>query len=760
MRKHPTLALLLAVALAARPSPLPAAEERPHIRAFVSPATREQLRDVLASGLDVTHAHGQELDLLLTRQQLDALVSKGYAVTVENENVYAPAEEGGIPRGGGSFLPEYTSYSEMVAALNGFAAAHPSRAALSSIGTSHQGRALWALKISDNVGVDENEPEVLILGCHHAREVITVTIPLAIADSLLSNYGSDAQMTEWVDEREIWIVPCVNPDGYVYVETTDLFWRKNRRVNAGGSFGVDLNRNYAYEWGHDDNGSSPTPTSSTYRGPSPVSEPEIAAVTSFIDAHDFAVSISYHSFGNWVLWGPGYKPGLSADEDIHRGFGELVAAVNGYLPGNPASSTIYITNGDTDDWAYHALSHEKIYAFTPEVGNSSDYFNPPAERIPTLVIEGSVAAWKALEYADRPERLAPPGQPAFEDILTSGPGSYTLTWSAPEEADMQVSVYELVEKTGGSVAAEGFESGITSYNPGGWTQSATRAFSGSFSFYSGQGDELNRIALAKEPYQVQPGDSFTFRAWYQIESNWDYAYAILSTDGGRSFVNLAGTATTMSDPNGNNADNGITGISAGWQLHTYDLSAWVGEFVWLGFRYYTDSNFIDDGIWIDDVYPVQEWAASTVLSSSIAGESYAVASRPIGTYTYSVRGKDAEDDWGYPSSPATVIVDSSTEIAVLSPGPRFFLSPGAPNPFGARTSISFGLPAPGEHSLVVYDVAGRRVRTLSRGRKEAGVHAVAWDGRNEIGRLMPSGVYFCTLQAESGALHRRVILQH
>ena len=247
--------------------------------------------------------------------------------------------------------------------------------------------------------------EVLAQHCATVRrdpETIarSLMIPLAIADSLLLNYGSNPRFTEFVDQREIWIVPTVNPDGFVYVENVNTNWRKNRR-NNGGSFGVDLNRNYDYQWGHDDNGSSSFPSSDIYRGPSPASEPEIQAVQNFVNSRSFVFSISYHSYGNWWLWGPGYKPGLGVDQDVFAGYGEHVASLNGYEPGNPASGTIYITNGSADDWLHNSPAHAKIYGMTPEVGGPSDGFYPPESRIGPLILENMETAWLALEHADR-----------------------------------------------------------------------------------------------------------------------------------------------------------------------------------------------------------------------------------------------------------------------------------------------------------------------------------------------------------------------
>jgi hypothetical protein len=727
------------------------AEERASVRAQVRVNDKAQLRELLSSDYDVSRSHGQELDMRLAPSQVEELRARGFQVIVITEDLYASRD--GLR--GGSFLPEYVSYSEASAELASLAATYPSITALSSLGQSLEGREMWALKISDNPGVDEDEPEVLICGNHHAREVISVIIPLHIAEELLSGYGTDPDYTDWVNNREIWIVPVVNPDGLTYVESTDLFWRKNRR----GGYGVDLNRNYETEWGHDNNGSSSSTSSATYRGASPASEPETQNMQALFNSRNFVYSISYHSHGNLILWGPGHKPGLTEDEDVFAGFGDVVSAQNSYLPGNPATGTIYITNGDSDDFGYAGAGHSKVYSMTPEVGTSSDYFNPPANRIPTLTAEGAVCGWEAIRYADRPEQLAPPGPPALDALPTDADGNYDVTWNAPTLADTEVVQYEIVEKTAPSTVTDNLEGGAAAFELGGWTVSGSRSASGSFSLYSGSGNEFNRIVWANEDHLVQPGEDLTFNAWYDIENAWDYAYVIASTDGGRSFVNLAGTNTTMSDANGNNADNGITGSSGGWIPMTFDLAALEGEWVRFGFRYYTDSFVNDEGIYVDDIHPVQDWGSRTTLSAAVGGTTFPVAGQSDGTYFYSVRGLDAEGDWGYWAANRSVTVELQTGIDTSGAARAFSLSPARPNPFAAGTQIRFSLPATSEHSLVVFNVAGRRVKTLSSGVLAAGPHAITWDGRNEEGQHLPSGVYFCTLRSAAGSLQERVVLQ-
>ena len=146
---------------------------------------------------------------------------------------------------------KYHTYAEMVTEIQAAQAAYPDIVALSSIGTSYQGRALWVAKVSDNVAADEPEPEVMFDSLHHAREHLSLEQTLAILRWLTEGYGTDQRITDIVDTREVWIVFAVNPDGAEYDLTGSPYraWRKNRQPNAGSSaVGTDLNRNYGYHW--------------------------------------------------------------------------------------------------------------------------------------------------------------------------------------------------------------------------------------------------------------------------------------------------------------------------------------------------------------------------------------------------------------------------------------------------------------------------------------------------------------------------------
>ena len=166
--------------------------------------------------------------------------------------------------------------------------------------TTFEGRALVAVKISDNVSQEEDEPALLIVSAHHCRELVTPVIALNAIEELTTQYGVDPTITNLVDNNEIWIAPVWNPDGYQYVFDVDDLWRKNRRVFPNG-VGVDLNRNYPYGWTNPCAGSTAV-NSSTYKGPSAASEPETQTMIAWSNDQRFAKVIDYHSFGREVLW--------------------------------------------------------------------------------------------------------------------------------------------------------------------------------------------------------------------------------------------------------------------------------------------------------------------------------------------------------------------------------------------------------------------------------------------------------------------------
>ena len=285
----------------------------------------------------------------------------------------------------------YHSWSEVVSILDQLTAQFPNlMTPKQSLGQTIEGRDIWFVKISDNPGVDENEPEVRVDALHHSREPMGMESSLYFVIWLLENHGTDPLATYLVNEREIYYVPVVNPDGYVYNEINNPngggLWRKNRRDNpSSSSFGVDLNRNYPYEWGFDNIGSSSSPSSTTYRGTGPASEPETQAMVAFMAARDFGVALSIHCFSDvWLIpWGYDDNDPLPDGNAINE-VGDLAAASLGWPVGSGLALLGYPANGVTNDYDY---GMHGTFSYTPEIGDSSQGFWPSTSDILPLAQE-------------------------------------------------------------------------------------------------------------------------------------------------------------------------------------------------------------------------------------------------------------------------------------------------------------------------------------------------------------------------------------
>jgi len=237
-----------------------------------------------------------------------------------------------------------------------------------SVGASVEGRPILAVKIGAAADAP-NRSNVLFMGTHHAREWVSTEMAMR-----LIRWLADSAPPAMLATRDVWVIPVENPDGYQYTFTTDRFWRKNRRDNGDGSFGVDLNRNYPEFWGYDNAGSSGATGSEVFRGSAPASEPETQAIIAFHAAHPPVVAVSYHTYSGLVLFPYGFRDGaLAPDLPIYRALGgsDLLPAVRDSVPDtfhsyyHPGPGwNLYPTNGEYTDWAYRA--HQTI-AFTTEL---------------------------------------------------------------------------------------------------------------------------------------------------------------------------------------------------------------------------------------------------------------------------------------------------------------------------------------------------------------------------------------------------------
>lgn len=305
-------------------------------------------RQLRADGYDVTNvdSHFGAVELMGGAAALERLRALGY-----DPQPQAPASP--------SALSDYMSPEEIEAKLAQYEAAYPGLAKRIAYATDHEGRTAWALKISDNVAQEEDEPAVLFVAQHHAREVMTPEVALDIVDQLLTRYGSDPAITHWVDATEIFVVPSHNPDGASYVFTTNADWRKNRRNNGDGTFGVDPNRNYPFAWGTC-GGSSNVTGDDTYRGPAANSEPTTAGLVALARQQRPVYYVTYHTYGPYALHPFGCS-GVQASSPDFRTLREMSSEVSALMeadtPGTwfqfgTAWEVLYAVDGDMDAWFY------------------------------------------------------------------------------------------------------------------------------------------------------------------------------------------------------------------------------------------------------------------------------------------------------------------------------------------------------------------------------------------------------------------------
>lgn len=280
----------------------------------------------------------------------------------------------------------YYTYNEILANLDSMRARYPNLISQrSSLGMSREGRPIWMVKISDNPNISENEPQVGFDALIHSREPQSMATLMYFMWYLLENYGNNPEVTYLVNNREIYCIPVVNPDGYEYNRSTNPsgggLWRKNRRDN-GGSFGVDLNRNYSFKWGYDNIGSSNSPSDETYRGPSAFSEPEALVVSNFIATKNIQTYFNMHSYQNAYLYPWGYINSLTPDAETYIEHSTDMCSYNNYVHGNSSQILGYTSNGSVRDWLYgEQIIKNKIFGYTLEIGSSSDNFWPPQNRI-------------------------------------------------------------------------------------------------------------------------------------------------------------------------------------------------------------------------------------------------------------------------------------------------------------------------------------------------------------------------------------------
>ncbi len=565
----------------------------------------------------------------------------------------------------------FYTLDEIVAELDAMHDLYPelvtARAAVSDTNVTHEGRKQWWVKISDNPDADEDEPEVLFTGLHHAREPMSYQQMIWFMWYLLENYNTDPDIKLMVDNTEMYFIPVVNPDGFEYNHQTNPngggMWRKNRRNNGNGSYGVDPNRNYGYKWGLDDQGSSPYPDDQTYRGPYAFSEPIIANMRDFCNAHEFKIALNYHSYSNLLLYPWGYTSDLPPDADLFHLFAQIMTMENDYTIG-PANTTIYEVNGDSNDWMYGEQdTKEKIFAYVPEIGGYEDGFWPTTSRIVPLcrlqMWQNVMAVRLSGKYAFAQDKnpmvlsdetgylkfdITRMGlaecdtfkvsiQPLDPMSMSTGDPVYFLNMDLQETREDSISyiitanpdvvsevkyllkvdngMFETVDtitKYFGTeiVAFEDNCSTTDNWATSSWnvtTQSYHSPFASITDSPNGNYPDNTTTSITLDTtisLVGTPAAFLSFWAKWDVEEGWDYAQVMIKTNSS-TWTPLQGKYTHAGNSHQDEGQPIYDGEQNEWVKEEISLADYLGEDVQIKFQLTSDSYINEDGFYFDDV---------------------------------------------------------------------------------------------------------------------------------------------------------------
>lgn len=379
-----------------------------HSKATVLLDSRHTLHDLEALGVEVDHGtlSPKSITTIFSTEQLAQLRAAGFTTTVLVADVqrdFVERTQAARRARGGAPVPlsvpvdpecdnmkdrrvpvnfslgsmgGHLTYEEMLAHLDSMHSKYPTlitaRTPTDTV-RSIEGRPIYWVRVNGRAAVaDTTQPEVLFTALHHAREPVSMHQLIYFLWYLLENYGQDSVLTALIDHTQIYAIPMINPDGYIYNQSSGSqgggVWRKNRRLNDDSTYGVDLNRNYSVEWSNPA-GSLNLPFSDLYRGKAPFSEPETRAVRNFCRQHRFKICLNYHTYGQVLIYPYGYQNRQTPDSTTYGRLGGEIVRESHYAIGTAQQTLSYKVSGGSDDYMYAAEPGKpKIYAYTPEVG--------------------------------------------------------------------------------------------------------------------------------------------------------------------------------------------------------------------------------------------------------------------------------------------------------------------------------------------------------------------------------------------------------
>jgi hypothetical protein len=669
---------------------------------------------------------------------------------------------------------------------------------------------VWGLQIGKAVQGPDTRPVVLMNALTHAREPEGMQALLYFVDHLVSRYGVDPFATYLLEKRRLYIVPIVNPDGYAMNESTYFssggfafgFWRKNCRDNNLNGFtdedsdGVDLNRNFPYQWGG--SGASANPIDETYRGPGPASEPETQIQRNLVTALHPVSGISFHTYSDLMLYPWGYTTGPPLDEAAFREWSDEMTRDNAYISGQ-APNVLYQVSGEFNDWCYgDTTAKPRMFSWTPEIGDDNDDFWPPPSRITPLalenlrecyvvtaiagpwvqengytLVEGAMNAGNLTHVNVRARNLgitgsAGPGLTGTLTALSAGARVYRATVAYPtlgsrQNGDpalpFQIAVDDTV--TPGRLlqfqvdfgAPDGLFSRDTITVPCG---TPTMLFSEDAS------GTMSKWSLSGGP-----------TAWGIVSNDASHPSRYLAdSPAGAYGANATSTMRTAQPVNLSNGVHAYAFFESRWEMESdYDAATIEASTNGVTFTK-IPSTSTTKGSGLSTQQPLNEpvfAGARHVWKPEIADLSNFTGAGKTSVYLRFKMNADGGNPYGHlfrgidVDSVRIALYDPAAQpmpVAVGDALPAGALELSAPSPNPARhlARFSFALPRAGRARVEILDVQGRRVRLLADSEMAAGRYEHGWDLRDRDDRPVTPGIYLARIAIGGESLTRRLVV--
>lgn len=780
---------------------------------------------LLSNGVDIAlYYPGAFLDIVISSKDLAVYQDKYPELRITQTE----AEMKANLSSGDRDIPGYRTYDEVVLELAQMAATYPSLISMHSIGSgwgkiyADQGipayqdyaHEIWAMKLSNNVLEEEDEAQFLFVGAHHAREPLSVETCMAIMYYLLENYGTDPRVTAIMDSSEIWVVPLLNPDGHKLVlDQTQIMWRKNLNDNNGnqqidwgsngnGADGADINRNYSYMWGNIS--ATDNPNDSVYHGASPFSEPESAAIRDLVMAKHFLASISYHTYGRYVLYPFGFAHDVSGPDVVEQ---RLLAQEMALLTGYTAmpSHDLYPVSGSCEDWL---LGVRGMFSYTIEMANQ---FIPQGAQVQQLVQEQIPAALALLERKDYkslkgnvtdastgnpmvaqiyipeldnhvPQRAAEYSRPDFgsyhrflpegnHEVIVHAPGYI------PQAVDVTISVDGVTVQDFSLQPAEAVSASFLIRNHRGQPLPGALLELDELQFVADSGGMIYPTSLNEGFYQVKashPGYS-------------SYAAGMILMPG----LNVITLSSHADVYDGFEQGADAWQLTGRWGIGSEDAAAgdnWLGDNPlnqsWTQLSYATHNSIFDlDGAqnvrvsfqakcamttyseyaalqyrdlastdWHTLMVFMGEspWQAYELDLSFLRGRQISLRFMKNNQYSQYANGFYLDEFCVFSSGDYSSVNELILNLPQIS---------AAPNPFSTDIMLFITNLPKGPVSADVYNIRGQKVKSMQTNHLTNDPCSFSWNGQDHLGRELPAGIYFVRFSRNHNTLVTKKILK-